>query len=147
MGWFQNLITSGVDKIVDSVGAAIDRNVTSDYERLQMQNELTKIQLEAAREAQRMELEADQKIEEAVTARWQADSNSDSPIAKKVRPYSLIYLLVVVSLFAAMDGNFLEFTIKPAYIDLFQALLMLVFGAYFGSRGLEKIYQIKGKQQ
>jgi hypothetical protein len=46
-----------------------------------------------------------------------------------------------------MDGNFLEFTIKPAYIDLFQALLMLVFGAYFGSRGLEKIYQIKGKQQ
>jgi hypothetical protein len=146
MSWFQSLISGGVDKIVDSVGSAIDRVVTSDHERLQMQNELAKIQLDAARDAQRMELEADAKVEDEITKRWQADSQSDDPWAKKVRPFSLIYMIVVTTLLAVMDGNAWGFTVKDAYIDLFQALLMLAFGAYFGSRGLEKIYQIKGKR-
>jgi len=147
MSWFQTLISGGVDKIVDSVGTAIDKVVTSDHERLQMQNELAKIQLDAAREAQRMELDAEAKIEDEVTKRWQADTQSDDPWAKKVRPLSLVYTLVVVTIFAALDGNAWGFMVKDAYIDLFQALLMLVFGAYFGSRGLEKIYQIKNARR
>jgi len=146
MSWFQNLISGGVDKIVDSLGTAIDKVVTSDHERLQMQNELVKIQLDAAREAQRMGLEADAKIEDEVTKRWQADSQGDDPWAKKVRPLSLIYMIVVTTILAVMDGNAWGFTVKDAYIDLFQALLMLAFGAYFGSRGLEKIYQIKNRK-
>lgn len=146
MGWFSNIISGGVDKIVDSVGTAIDKVVTSDHERLQMQNELVKIQLDAAREAQRMELEADAKIEDEVTKRWQADSSGDDPLAKKVRPFSLIYLLLAVSVLAVMDGNAWGFTVKEVYIELFRSLLLLVFGAYFGSRGLEKIAQIWGKK-
>lgn len=147
MSWFTEIVSGGVDKVVDSIGGAIDRVVTSDHERLQMQNELVKIQLDAAREAQRMELEADAKIEDEVTKRWQADSSSDDPLAKKVRPFSLIYLIIVVTLLSVMDGNAWGFVVKEAYIDLFQTLLMLVFGAYFGSRGLEKIYQIKNSRK
>jgi cation transport ATPase len=145
MTWIKDLFTGGVDKIVDSVGQAANNLFTSDHERLQMQNELEKIKLQARLEAEKMQLEADRVIEEEVSKRWQADSNSDEPLAKKVRPLSLIYLMLVVTIMAFADGNLLSFDIKSAYIDLFQALLMLVFGAYYGSRGLEKIYAIKNK--
>jgi len=69
--------------------------------------------------------------------------SSDEPIAKKVRPYSLIYLLVVVSILSVIDGNLLSFTVKDVYIELFQALLMLVFGAYYGGRTIEKVMKRK----
>ena len=143
MGWFQSLISGGVDKVVDSVGTAIDKLVTSDEEKLQLHNELAKIKLEAELNAQKLELEADAKVEDEVTKRWQADQGSDDPFAKRVRPFSLVYLLLVVSSLAFLDGNFLAFAVKESYIDLFQTLLMLVFGAYFGGRTLEKIQNRK----
>jgi len=69
--------------------------------------------------------------------------SSDEPLAKRVRPYSLIYLLVVVSLLSFTDGNLLSFTVKEVYIELFQSLLLLVFGAYFSARTLEKITRVR----
>ena len=146
MGWFSTLISGGVDKLVAATGEAIDRVVTSDEERLKLQNELVQIKLAAELDAQKMELEADAKVEAEVSARWTSDMASDDKWAKRVRPFSLVFLMLSVTVFALLDGNFLEFAIKPAYIDLFQALLMLVFGAYFGSRGLEKIAQIRAKR-
>ena len=143
MSWFQSLITGGVDKIVDSVGAAIDRNITTDHERLKIQNELEKIKLDAQANAIKLEAELEVKMEESVTARWQSDMQSDEPLAKRVRPYSLVYLLLVVSLLSFTDGNLGTFAVKEVYIDLFQALLLLVFGAYFGGRSLEKIMNRK----
>jgi len=47
MSWFTNMLSGGVDKIVDSVGTAVDSIVTNDEERLILRNELAKIQLEA----------------------------------------------------------------------------------------------------
>ena len=139
MSWFTDVLSGGVDKIVDSVGAAIDRNVTTDHERLKIQNELTQLKLNAQANAAKLEAELETKMEESITSRWQADMSSDEPVAKRVRPYSLIYLLVVVSLLSFTDGNLGTFAVKEVYIDLFQALLLLVFGAYFGGRSLEKI--------
>lgn len=146
MSWFTDLISGGVDKIVDSIGTAVDKVITSDEERLLLKNELVKIQLEAQRDAHKMELDADAKVEDEVTKRWQADMSGDDPWAKKVRPLSLVYMLVVVTALAVMDGNAWGFAVKEVYVELFQALLLLAFGAYFGSRGLEKIYQIKSKR-
>lgn len=141
MSWLTDIFSSGVDRIVDSVGAAIDRNLTTDHERLKVHNELEKIKLDAAQQALKLETDLELKMEEAVTNRWQSDMASDEPIAKRVRPYSLIYLLLVVSLLSFTDGNFGTFSVKEAYIDLFQSLLLLVFGAYYGGRSLEKIMQ------
>lgn len=146
MTWLTDLFTSSAAKVVDSVGEAVDKLVTSDEERLQIKLELEKAKLAAAYDAHKLAQEADAKMEEEVSARWKADMAGDEPLAKKVRPLSLIYLLMVVTIMAFADGNLLTFNIKQAYIDLFQALLMLVFGAYYGSRGLEKIYAIKSKQ-
>jgi hypothetical protein len=139
MGWFSTLISGGVDKLVTATGEAIDRVVTSDEERLKLQNELVQIKLAAELDAQKMELDADAKVEAEVSARWTSDMASDDKWAKRVRPFSLVFLMLSVTAFAVLDGNLFTFAIKPAYIDLFQALLMLVFGAYFSARTLEKV--------
>ena len=47
MSWFTNILSGGVDKIVDSVPKGIDSIVTNDEERLQLKNKPVKIQLEA----------------------------------------------------------------------------------------------------
>mgnify|MGYP000179603531 CR=1 FL=1 len=44
MGWISELFSSSVGSVVDSIGNAIDKNVTSEEERLALANELDKIQ-------------------------------------------------------------------------------------------------------
>ncbi len=147
MGWFSDIISGGVDKIVDSVGNAVDKVFTSDEERLKLQNELEKIRLEAKLSAAKMEQEAEAKMEEEISKRWQADMSSDEPMAKKVRPLSLIYLLFFMSLIIVTDSvEILAFDVKESYVDLIQILLLTVFAAYFGSRGLEKITVLRNKK-
>ena len=144
MGIFENLLSSNVDKIVDSVGNAANKLFTSDQERLQMQNELEKIRLQAKQEAAKLETEADIKFEEEVTKRWTADTQADDPLAKKIRPFSLVFLLLFMSVIIVTDSvELFSFTVKDVYIDLLQSLLLLVFGAYYGGRSLEKIMNRK----
>jgi len=80
-------------------------------------------------------------LEEAkeITKRWQADMNSDSKLAKNIRPYTLISLLSFLFLFMMLDGLNIGFILKDIWIDLLEKLTVLVFLAYFGSRGWEKI--------
>jgi len=139
MSWFTELFSGGVDKVISSVGEAADRLITSDEERLTLKNELALIQAKAVLDGQKQANDAEAKLEGEITARWQADANSDEPIAKKVRPYSLIYLLFLLTVVVVADSiTDLHFEVKGAYIDLIEALLMTVFIAYFGSRGIEK---------
>lgn len=147
MSWFTELFAAPIDKIVEKTGEAIDKLITSDEERLRLRNELEKIQLEGKLALKKAEDDAEIRLEEEVTKRWEADAESDSKLAKVVRPASLLYLMGFVSILAVTDGNIIafghEFIIKGPYIDLFEALLMLAFGAYYGSRGLEKIFNRK----
>ncbi len=136
------LFSSGVDKVIDSVGDAIDKNVTSDEERLQKKNELQKLKNELSLEFEKMSVN----LEKEYTQRLALDMKSDNKLSKMVRPGSLIYLLLVVTVLALTDGNIVygdyTFQIKKEYIDLFQILLVSVFTFYFGSRGAEKIMKI-----
>ena len=150
MSWFTDLISGGVDKIIDSTGKAIDSIVTSDEERLKLQNELLSIQLKAKADAEALAANTETKLEGELTERLKSDMSSDEPLAKKVRPGSLVYLLIVVSILAVTDGNLSydtwHFTVGKDYIELFKALLLMVFGFYFGSRGLEKIAAVIWKK-
>jgi len=69
---------------------------------------------------------------DAVTRRWEADSLSDSWLSKNVRPISLVFLTLVYA-----TGFFLKYD-----LTIINQLLLLVYGAYFGSRGLEKIRKL-----
>lgn len=144
MSWFTDIISTGVDKVVDSVGNAIDKNMTTDHERMQMQNELEKIRLQAKLDAAKLEAEAESKMDEEVTKRWQADMQGDDPAAKKVRPYSLVYMLFLMTVIVLGDSiQLLQFEVKDSYISLVETLLVTMVVAYFGSRGIEKVSQIK----
>ena len=83
-------------------------------------------------------IELENQYQEELTKRWEADSKSDSLLAKNVRPMSLVYLLGVISILAFTDGNIGTFNIKDGYINLFELLSLTAFAAYFGGRTIEK---------
>tara|TARA_R100001591_G_scaffold53638_2_gene63677 strand:- start:11863 stop:12249 length:387 start_codon:yes stop_codon:yes gene_type:complete len=114
--------------VIEKVGTVIDNLSTSDEERL------------AARKAiKQVMMEAESKAQEQVSRRWEADMKSDNWLSKNIRPLICIFLtgmFVVISIF---DGNAGGFQIAPAYIPIYQTLLITVYGAYFAGRSIEKI--------
>ena len=117
-------LTGGVIK---EIGNVIDKLTTTEEERLEAKKQL-QIILE----------EADNNAQQQVTDRWNADMNSDSWLAKNIRPLVLVFLTFVFSLLAFTDGNIGEFKIAKEYIPIFQTLLVTVYGAYFVGRTWEK---------
>tara|TARA_R110001632_G_scaffold10379_1_gene38516 strand:- start:132 stop:575 length:444 start_codon:yes stop_codon:yes gene_type:complete len=77
-----------------------------------------------------------------ITKRWQSDNNSDSSLAKNVRPLSLIFLTISLIVFILLDGFDINFGVNSGWIDLLKSLLITVYVAYFGSRGAEKFKNI-----
>tara|TARA_R100001015_G_C4469853_1_gene53919 strand:+ start:130 stop:558 length:429 start_codon:yes stop_codon:yes gene_type:complete len=73
-------------------------------------------------------LKMDMAESEAVTKRWVADAAS-SKLAANVRPLTLIFFSV-----AYVIGWFCNYELTAI-----TGLLQLIFGAYFGSRGFEKV--------
>jgi hypothetical protein len=148
MSWFTDLFAGGIDKVVSAVGDAADKLITSDEERLTLKNELVLIQTKAVLDAKKQADDAEHQLEQEVTARWQADMNQEDPWAKRVRPASLVYLLLFMTVIILGDSiTDLHFDVKPAYVDLIQNLLVTVFVAYFGSRGIEKVALIRNKNK
>ena len=146
MSWFTDLFVGGIDKVVSAVGDAADKLITSDEERLTLQNELALIEVKAKLEAQKQADDAEAKLEAEITTRWSADMTSDDRLSKMVRPLSLLYLLGFMSVIIVGDSvEYFNFDVKVAYIDLIQTLLLTVFVAYFGSRGIEKVTALKNK--
>ena len=121
-------LTGGVIK---EVGNVIDKLTTTEEERL-----------EAKRQLQIIFEEADNNAQQQVTDRWNADMDSDSWLAKNIRPLVLVFLTFVFSLLAFTDGNIGEFKIAKEYIPIFQTLLVTVYGAYFVGRTWEKAKSI-----
>lgn len=80
----------------------------------------------------------------AVTDRWQADMASDSWLSKNIRPLSLIAILGGYFIFAMMSA--FGFNANESYVTLLGNWGMLVFGAYFGSRSLEKITEMRNRK-
>lgn len=136
MSWFTNIFSSGVSGVIDSVGTAIDKLVTSDEEKMKLKNELIKIELEAKNKADELNF----KYEEEVTKRHQVDMTSDSWISKSIRPITLMFILIMYSLLSIASG--FEFEVTESYVELLGQWGMLIMSFYFGGRTLEKVSQI-----
>ena len=109
------------DKIVDEV-------ITSEEEAMTLKNELQKIinEQEAI-------------IEQEVTKRWESDNNQSSWLPRNIRPLVLAWLVVSTTLLIFIDAGAINFIVEDKWVDLLQIVLITCIGAYFGSRGLEKI--------
>lgn len=89
------------------------------------------------------ELEADRVEMQEITKRWSADMTSDSWLSKNVRPIALKFLTISLIILIIIDSSITGFIVQEDWITLLSSLLLLVYGAYFGGRSLEKIQKIR----
>jgi hypothetical protein len=75
MNVLKKIFSAGASTVIDSVGSAVDRLVTSDEERLSLKNELANFDTE-------------------ITNRHAADMASDSWLSKNIRPLTLAFLMI-----------------------------------------------------
>ena len=127
MAILKKLFNSGAKELVDSVGNAIDKIHTSAEEK-----ELIKAEIE------KHILNYEEKIQQEVTKRWEADMQGNW-LSKSVRPISLLFLLFVLTIFTLVDFSYIDLDIRDSWIDLWRLLAITAFGAYFGGRSYEKI--------
>ena len=116
----KELFSGGVTDLVDEV-------VTSKEEAQELKIRLTEV-----------ENKLTETIEQEVSKRWVADMQSDSYLAKNIRPLVLAFLVVSTVVMVFIDSGTIDFEVKQNFVDLLQIVLITCIGAYFGSRGLEK---------
>ena len=80
-----------------------------------------------------------------VTKRWESDMYSDSWLSKNVRPITLLYLLLVMTILVVGDSVKGSFKVDSVWVNLIENVLITVVFAYFGSRGVEKYANIRKK--
>tara|TARA_B110000467_G_C18082291_1_gene347286 strand:+ start:163 stop:549 length:387 start_codon:yes stop_codon:yes gene_type:complete len=114
--------------ILGSVGNIVDNLTTSDEERLAAKHAIKEVLAKAENDAQVQ-----------VTRRWEADMKSDNWLSKNIRPLICIFLTAMFVIISIFDGNAGGFSISPAYVPIYQTLLITVYGAYFAGRSIEKI--------
>jgi len=118
----------------------IDKLIPDPEAKAKAQQELIKLQ----QEGKLAELNADMNEQNNVSERWKSDMSSDSWLSKNIRPMALIAILGGYFVFAMMSAFGLN--ANESYVTLLGNWGMLVFGAYFGSRSLEKITEIRSKK-
>jgi hypothetical protein len=82
--------------------------------------------------------QAEGSAQEQVTRRWEADSKAGW-LPANIRPMTLIFLTFVFVVISVFDGNIGGFSISPAYLPIYQTLLICCYSAYFAGRSIEKI--------
>jgi hypothetical protein len=79
-----------------------------------------------------------------ISDRWKADMSSDSWLSKNIRPMSLIAIFLGYFLFAGASAFGLN--ANESYVSLLGQWGMLIMGAYFGGRTIEKLADMRGKR-
>ena len=144
----------GKEVVENTLGVKIPDNPTpedvSNLRQLQFEHEerLLELGIEKAKmELAELQLFADAAKNEDnnVTDRWNSDMASDSWLSKNIRPMSLIAIFSGYFLFAMMSA--FGYNANESYVTLLGNWGMLVFGAYFGSRTVEKITEMRSKSR
>jgi len=142
----------GKEVVENTLGVKISDNPSpEDVSKLrQLQFEHEEKLLELGIEKAKLELEemkvlaaAAQNDADNITDRWQADMSSDSWLSKNIRPMSLIAIFLGYFLFAMMSA--FGFNANESYVTLLGNWGMLIMGAYFGGRTVEKLAEMRKK--
>ena len=123
MNFLKNLfgnLNLDVNKLVDNV-------VTTDAERKELKIKFEQMFLEARANAQ-----------EQITRRWESD-NKAGWLPANIRPLTLAFLIISTVLLVFIDSGTINFNVAERWVSLLEITLLTTVGAYFGSRGFEKI--------
>ena len=88
-----------------------------------------------AKEHLRMMMDQRNELEQEITARWQADSQG-TWLASNVRPLIVLMLVITLMIFIILDSMDLAFTIREAWISLYEVLTLTAVGGYFTLRSV-----------
>jgi hypothetical protein len=122
------IFSSGATELIKGVGGVIDNLHTSKEEKLAAELKVKEL-------ISNYEVE----MEKQITDRWKADMQSDSWLAKNIRPLTLGFLVISTVLMIFIDAGVISFNVEAKWTDLLQLVLITVIGAYFGGRSLEKV--------
>ena len=130
-----------LDTVLNVGMKILDKFFPDPEEKAKAQLELLKMQ----QEGDFKQIEADIVEQQELTKRAQADMLSDSWLSKNIRPMTLIAILSGYFIFAMMSafGN----NANEKYVELLAQWGMLVMSFYFGGRTLEKIMDMKTKNE
>lgn len=117
----------GLNRLSDKINGSTD---LSDFDK-KMLNEQLKLDVQEMK---------------SISNRWKSDMASDSFASKNIRPYTLAFLTISLTAFIILDSSGDNFKVDEAWIKLLKNLLITVYLAYFGSRGVEKFNKISKKQ-
>jgi hypothetical protein len=78
----------------------------------------------------------------AISKRWEADMTSDSWLSKNVRPLTIVFLTISTVILIVADSSDSPFDVDEVWVSLLKNLLITVYLAYFGSRGVEKFKKL-----
>ena len=127
MNVLTKIFSSGATELIKGVGGVIDNLHTSKEEKLAAELKVKEL-------ISNYEVE----MEKQITDRWKADMQSDSWLAKNIRPLTLGFLVISTVLMIFIDAGVISFNVEAKWTDLLQLVLITVIGAYFGGRSLEK---------
>jgi uncharacterized membrane protein (DUF106 family) len=118
----------------------LDKFIPDPEAKAKAQKELLQMQ----QEGRLAELNADNIENQELTKRHEADMGSDSWLSKNIRPGTLIFILIVYTVFAMMSAY--GYNANESYVTLLGQWGMLIMSFYFGGRTLEKIMDMKAKK-
>ena len=127
--------------ILDVGMKVLDKVIPDPAEKAKAQVALMEMQ----QKGELAQLQADLQEQEELTKRHAADMTSDSWLSKNIRPMALIAVFAAYFLFAMMSAY--GHNANEEYVTLLGQWGMLIFSFYFGSRGMEKIAEIRSKKK
>ena len=131
----------GVDDIINVGMKILDKVIPDPTQKAEAQAKLLEIQ----QQGRLAELQADTADSQEVTKRSEADMASDSWLSKNIRPMTLIAILTGYFTFAMMSAFGID--TNKTYVELLGQWGMLIMSFYFGGRTLEKIMNMKAKNE
>jgi hypothetical protein len=130
-----------IEALLGIGGKLIDKLIPDPAQKAEAQLKLAELAQSGELAKMANETELYKTEQENVTERWSSDMTSDSWLSKNIRPMSLIAIFSGYFTFAMMSA--FGYNANQAYVTLLGNWGMLIFGAYFGSRSLEKITEIR----
>jgi hypothetical protein len=134
----------GLDALLSVGGKLIDKLIPDPEAKAKAQLDLAKM----AQDGELAKLANETKLFEVdqnnITDRWKADMGSDSWLSKNIRPLSLVAIFSAYVVFALMSA--FNLAVNADYVELLGQWGIIIFGAYFTSRGAEKIMDMRTKK-
>ena len=127
MSILKKIFSKSVSDTVTSLADVVDKFVTTKEEKEKLKQAMLNI-------LQDHEF----KMQDQLTERQRIDMASDSWLSKNIRPMTLIFMIIMMTVVIVWDSISINFNVDEAYIQLIKILLVSAFTFYYGGRELQK---------